>query len=121
MRTDADDPARVRDPAIELLLSHTATLTDEWCPRGCLTRVVKPPIRVGSLFRRAELWTATTGYVISPRQVSPTGSCPGRSRRDLFVVTHGHGVVSFGSDDLFAPSPYLVESPVSWAISRRRV
>ena len=29
MRTDADDPARVRDPAIELLLSHTATLTDE--------------------------------------------------------------------------------------------
>jgi hypothetical protein len=31
MRTDADDPACVRDPAIELLLSHTATLTDEWC------------------------------------------------------------------------------------------
>ena len=30
MRTDADDPARVRDPTIELLLSHTATLTDEW-------------------------------------------------------------------------------------------
>ena len=37
MRTDADDLARVRDPAIELLLSHPATLTDEWCeprPRG---------------------------------------------------------------------------------------
>jgi len=33
MRTDADDPARVRDPTIELLLSHTATLTDEWCSR----------------------------------------------------------------------------------------
>ena len=30
MRTDADDLARVRDPAVELLLSHTATLTDEW-------------------------------------------------------------------------------------------
>jgi hypothetical protein len=29
MRTDADDLARVRDPAVELLLSHTATLTDE--------------------------------------------------------------------------------------------
>lgn len=28
MLTDADDQARVRDPAIELLLSHTATLTD---------------------------------------------------------------------------------------------
>ena len=28
MRTDADDLARVRDPALELLLSHTATLTD---------------------------------------------------------------------------------------------
>jgi hypothetical protein len=25
MRTDADDQARVRDPAVELLLSHTAT------------------------------------------------------------------------------------------------
>jgi hypothetical protein len=33
MRTDTDDPACVRDPAIELLLSHTATLTDEWCSR----------------------------------------------------------------------------------------
>lgn len=30
MRADADDPARVRDPAIELLLGHTAILTDEW-------------------------------------------------------------------------------------------
>src|SRR5207247_11400072 len=28
MRTDAYDPARVRDPAIELLLSHTVTLTE---------------------------------------------------------------------------------------------
>ena len=27
MRTDADDRARVRDPAIERLLSHTASLT----------------------------------------------------------------------------------------------
>jgi len=33
MRTDAHHPACVRDPAIELLLSHTATLTDEWCSR----------------------------------------------------------------------------------------
>ena len=33
MRTDAEDQARVRDPAIELLLGHTATLTDEWCSR----------------------------------------------------------------------------------------
>ena len=33
MWTGADDPARVRDPTIELLLSHTATLTDEWCNR----------------------------------------------------------------------------------------
>jgi hypothetical protein len=29
MRTDTDDPARVRDPAIEPLLSHAATLADE--------------------------------------------------------------------------------------------
>jgi hypothetical protein len=33
MGTDADDLARVRDPAIELLLSHLTTLTDEWCSR----------------------------------------------------------------------------------------
>ena len=30
MRTDADDPSDVRDPAVELLLRHTATLTVEW-------------------------------------------------------------------------------------------
>lgn len=30
MRTDTDHQARVGDPAIELLLIHTATLTDEW-------------------------------------------------------------------------------------------
>ncbi len=28
MRTDTDNLARVRDPTIELLLRHTATLTD---------------------------------------------------------------------------------------------
>ena len=33
MRTDAHDLACVRDPAIELLLSHAATLTDQWCSR----------------------------------------------------------------------------------------
>jgi len=30
MRAGAYDLARVRDPAMELLLDHTATLTDEW-------------------------------------------------------------------------------------------
>ncbi len=34
MRTGADDQARVRDPSIELLLTHTATLTDGGCRRG---------------------------------------------------------------------------------------
>jgi len=29
MRTDSDHQTCVRDPAIELLLRHTATLTDE--------------------------------------------------------------------------------------------
>ena len=28
MRTDEDDQAHVRDPSFELLLSHTATVTD---------------------------------------------------------------------------------------------
>jgi hypothetical protein len=30
VRTNTDDRACVRDPATELLLDHTATLTDEW-------------------------------------------------------------------------------------------
>jgi hypothetical protein len=33
MLSGAHDLARVRDPAIELLLSHTATVTDEGCGR----------------------------------------------------------------------------------------
>src|SRR6202023_3515509 len=53
MRTDADDPACVRDPAIELLLSHTATLTDEWCsrPRPRRQRLA----RIGEIRPAAEL------------------------------------------------------------------
>jgi hypothetical protein len=34
MWTDTDDQARVRDPAVELFLSHTATLTDERAAAG---------------------------------------------------------------------------------------
>ena len=41
MRTDADDPARVRDPAVELLLSHNATLTHEWCSRPRRQRLAR--------------------------------------------------------------------------------
>jgi hypothetical protein len=41
MRTDAYHPARVRDPAIELLLSHTASVTAEWCSRRRARR--QPP------------------------------------------------------------------------------
>jgi hypothetical protein len=33
MRTHADDLSRVPDPAVELLLSHTATLTDRCSSR----------------------------------------------------------------------------------------
>jgi hypothetical protein len=36
MSTDADDQARVRAPAVELLLSHTATLTD-----ACVDGVIR--------------------------------------------------------------------------------
>lgn len=42
MRTDAYDPARVRDPAIEPLLSHTATLTDHWHSRRRIRRSPAP-------------------------------------------------------------------------------
>jgi hypothetical protein len=39
MRTDAHDLARVRDPAIELLLGHVSTLTDEPCSTRGACRV----------------------------------------------------------------------------------
>jgi hypothetical protein len=64
MRTDADDPARVRDPAIELLLSHTATLTAEWCNRGRARR------QLGFAHRR----DPTSGEVVpSDRMVNGWG------------------------------------------------
>ena len=47
MRTDADDLAWVRDPALELLLSHAATLTDEWCSRRRARRQLG--LRVGEI------------------------------------------------------------------------
>lgn len=54
MGTDADHQACVRDPAIELLLRHTATLTDEWCTRRRARRrlglgigEIRPPARPG--------------------------------------------------------------------------
>jgi hypothetical protein len=53
MRTDADDMARVRDPAMELLLSHNATLTDEWCSRRRACRQLG--LRIGEI-RPAAKW-----------------------------------------------------------------
>src|ERR1700730_11600820 len=59
MRTDADDPARVRDPTIELMLSHTATLTDQWLqpPAANRQRPRWSPVRSrrsGARARRAQ-------------------------------------------------------------------
>jgi hypothetical protein len=68
MRTDADHPARVRDPAIELLLSQTATLTDEWCAPDSAFRVTSArtePRDPTAAFRHA--LTAQIGT--SPRAV----------------------------------------------------
>ena len=48
MRTDADDLACVRDPAIELLLSHTATLTDGWCGRIRVWAVDNRGVRIAA-------------------------------------------------------------------------
>ena len=53
MRTDADDPARVRDPAMQLLLSHTTTLTDEWCSRRRARRQLG--LRIGEIRPPAKL------------------------------------------------------------------
>lgn len=51
MRTDAHDPARVRDPTIELLLIHATTLTDEWCSRRVRHDVEVPSARHGARTR----------------------------------------------------------------------
>jgi hypothetical protein len=67
MRTDADDPARVRDPTIELLLSHTATLTDEWLqpPAAYRQRLA----RIGEI-RPAAKWFYRIGREIAALCVS---------------------------------------------------
>jgi len=77
MRTDPDHPARVRDPTIELLLSHTATLTDEWCSRrrarrqlGLRIGEIRPPVkwfhRIGREF--AALCVSDVDHPISYNQ-----------------------------------------------------
>ena len=65
MRTDADHPARVRDPAIELLLGHTATLADAGRPRPGPSRGASP--RSGSCRR---LRSARCGSRSSPSRAS---------------------------------------------------
>ncbi len=73
MRTDADDLARVRDPAIELLLSHTATLTDRGAAPMCPT--VAAAGCGGVLRRRRSRGSATRSQLDRTR---------GRSRRPLW-------------------------------------
>ena len=64
MRTDADHPPCVRDPAIELVLGHTGTLTDEWSShrlaRRLLSRVVRSHARPCVHSVRAAFCAATT-------------------------------------------------------------
>src|SRR5918994_3035596 len=67
MRTDAYDLARVRDPAIELLLSHTATSTDEWCSRRRARRQLG--LRIGEI-RPAAKWFHWIGREFAALSVS---------------------------------------------------
>ncbi|MEJ7721136.1 MAG: hypothetical protein WKF58_12120 [Ilumatobacteraceae bacterium] len=62
MRTGADHPARVRDPAIELLLSHTATLTDEWRSPGGSAQHSRLDLR----FEFGMNWLVIFGYLCGP-------------------------------------------------------
>lgn len=68
MRTDAHDPARVRDPTIELLLSHTATLPRFGDLRAARTHRT---VSQGSAGRTARAWATT-----------PSARSPGRDRRN---------------------------------------
>ena len=65
MRTNANDLTRVRDPAIELLLSHTGTLTDGWCSRQRARRQLG--LRIGEIRPPAKLvrsdWTGPRRFV----------------------------------------------------------
>jgi hypothetical protein len=59
MRTDADDPACVRDPTIELVLSHTATLTcSSMLARPCRTTAQVRHTNAAVGYRRGEPFSA---------------------------------------------------------------
>ncbi|MCU1427409.1 MAG: hypothetical protein JWL83_1409 [Actinomycetia bacterium] len=77
MRTDADDPARVRDPTLELLLSHTTTLTDEWCthPKACATSTDR------------QLWRGVPGDEVG-QMLQRVVEVVLLERRELEVLTH---------------------------------
>lgn len=73
MRTDADHQACVRDPAIELLPSHTATLTDEWCSRRRARRQLG--LRIGEI-RPAAKWFRRIGREFAALCVSDVDHQP---------------------------------------------
>jgi len=88
MRTDADHPARVRDPAIELLLSHTATVTDEWCSRprapsttACAHREHPPARATGSVRTSCEFATLTLARRGTPHERSTGDEAVGSAGR----------------------------------------
>jgi hypothetical protein len=82
MRTDADDPARVRDPTIELLLSHMVTLTDERCSRPRARPHSAPNVTPSSASRRQ------IGHYVRERCSAGTGISALElcCRRDHFML-----------------------------------
>src|SRR5437588_7910735 len=97
MRTDADDLARVRDSAIKLLLSHTATLTDEWCSRP------EDPSTTAFAHRR----DPTSGEVVPSGSDGSWPLCAGLSRQN-------------GAHHRYRYAPVLVVAPVTEGESRTR-
>ena len=98
MRTDADDLARVRDPAIELLLTHTSTLTDEWCEHGEAMVVV-----LFDASRQAPM-TAIYRYSFDKRLVVFWGVFGVRPGRDRVTLTDdGRLRATFGLFKLVTP------------------
>ncbi len=83
MRTDADDPARVRDPAMQLLLIHTATLTNEWCSiaGGDEVGVTEPVIMEVAAGARSDARGSGAAPLAAPLRAPPLLSADRRARR----------------------------------------
>jgi catechol 2,3-dioxygenase-like lactoylglutathione lyase family enzyme len=86
VRADADDPARVRDPTIEPLLSHTATVTDEWS-YGQAVNIEQTALIVEDYDEAIRFFVDALGFELV--EDSPATTNDGRPKRWVVVKPPG--------------------------------